>query len=80
MKSPHLTNNLVFLMPILCVVAASGIVLQESVRHDRLERQVAASESAYAKLEKRLKVLKQKSGDNSAITTETPHHHDGDGD
>jgi hypothetical protein len=81
MKTSRLSQNLVFFLPILCVVASAGIVVQQSSRHDRLEREVAAMNAEQERLEKRLKELKNPAGASAPEEESHTHaHHDGHGD
>ncbi len=83
MKTSRLFQTLVVALPIICVVASAGIVTQQTLRRDSLQRQMTAYEKERFTLEKRYNQLRKASGDSTApdpAAQSDGHHHDGDGD
>ena len=84
MKTSRLSQTLVFILPIFCVLASAGIVTQQTVRRDQLQRRVTAYEKEYFTLDKRYNQLRKTAGLPTTSEATAPasnsHHHDGDGD
>lgn len=85
MKTSRLAQNLLRFLPVLCILASSGIVIQQWLRHEHLKKELAVTEREYARLEKRFKELKypnqiHSASDTTVEETHTHEHHDGDGD
>jgi hypothetical protein len=81
MKSSRISQKLLYLLPMLCIVTSIGIVLEQSARRDRLSRELAAYDSEHSRLEKRYDELLKASGMKPPADAPAHHnHHDGDGD
>jgi len=84
MKISRLSQTLVFLLPGFCVLASAGIVTQQTLRRDQLQRRMTAYEKESFTLEKRYNQLRKAAGIPTAPGAAAPesasHHHDGDGD
>ena len=84
MKTSPFSQKLVIILPILSILASTGIVAQQSIRRDRLRREMTAVGQERATLEKRYRELRKASGESAAADASASeseaHHHDGDGD
>ena len=83
MKMSVFSQRLLLIMPILSVLASAGIVAQQSLRHDQLQRKMAAFEREHSALEKQYKALRKAVGEPEALDAPAAegdgHHHDADG-
>jgi hypothetical protein len=81
MKLSRLSQNLIVILPIVSILASAGIVVQQTARHDRLEKELAASDREYDTLENRyLELTKAPGSKKPAAAPQRHEHHDGDGD
>jgi hypothetical protein len=87
MKPSGLSNKLVFMLPVFCVLASAGIVLQQTIRRNQLQSQLSAYEKEHSALDKRYRELSKATG--TPLPAEASpaeahddghHHHDGDSD
>jgi hypothetical protein len=53
MNRTGLSNKLVFLLPVFCVLSSAGIVAQQTIRRNQLETQLASYEKEQSALDKR---------------------------
>ncbi len=82
MKTSRVAQSLIGVMPFVCVAASVGIVTQQSIRRERLTRELAASRREYARLEAQYNRLRPSSSSHASAvqSAETHPHHDNDGD
>ena len=77
MKQSRFTQNAILLLPAVAIVASAGIVVQQTARRDRLQREMTASEQEYSALTKRHKELQRAAGITPAPDEAPVHdHHD----
>ena len=76
MKSSRSAQTLLLWLPIFCIFASFGIVLHQSMRRDRLQKELTVAEREYAQLEKRYKQLRYPSG---TVASPDTHQEDHDG-
>ena len=83
MKMSAFSQRLILIMPILSVLASTGIVVQQSLRRDQLQRKMTAFEREHAALEKQYKALRKAAGEPEIPDTPAAdgdgHHHEADG-
>ena len=83
MKMSAFSQRLILIMPILSVLASTGIVVQQSLRRDQLQRKLTAFEREHAQLEKQYKALRKAAGEPEIPEANAAdgdgHHHDADG-
>ena len=82
MKMSAFSQRLILFVPILSVLASTGIVVQQSLRRDQLQRKMTAFEREHAALEKQYKALRKAAGEPEIPDTPTDgdgHHHEADG-
>ena len=79
MKTSRLVQNSIFILPILSIVASFGVVAHQTVRRDRLKKQLTTYEQERTVLETRYKELSKASGRAVAADATTAdsdsHHH-----
>jgi len=86
MNRSGLSDKLVFILPVFCVLASAAIVTQQTIRRSQLQNQLTANEKERAALDKRYRELCKATGtplpaDSSpSANDDGGHHHDGDGD
>ena len=87
MNRTGLSNKLVFLLPVFCVLASTAIVAQQTIRRNQLQSQLTAYEKEHSALNKRYRELCKATGTpmpdadkHDANDGDGRHHHDGDGD
>jgi len=83
MKQSRLGPSSIPILAAFAVLTSFGVVATQTIRRDRLARELAASEREMASLEKRYKELRPASTRDTSATPEKRHmhdHHDGDGD
>jgi cell division protein FtsL len=81
MKPSGLSNKLVFMLPVFCVLASAGIVTQQTIRRNRLQSELTAYEKEHSALDKRYRELSKAAGKPipaEADSSDEHHHHDGD--
>ena len=82
MKMSAFSQRLILIMPILSVLASAGIVAQQTIRRDQLQRRLIAFEREHAALDKQYKALRKAAGEPEIPDTPTDgdgHHHEADG-
>jgi hypothetical protein len=90
MKSSRFAQTFLLGLPILCILASFSIVVHQTMRRDRLQKELTIADREYAQLEKRYKQLRYPSGTAAPSDThqeehdghdhEEHDHHEGDRD